>query len=384
MDWLAEDFYFYFRFADNFFSGLIPYRDYNLDQFPGAFLVYLLPRIFTSDYGSYVLLFALLVGSLFFIQLSILLEKWRKKRKEIVWAVFLILSGTLILPLALMRFDGVPTILTLAALLFLLKNASLKAEVFLALGTVVKIFPINLLPLFVIFRWQKQGKEGVFKGVLVYFLTIVLFLTPFLLAGGIKGLLYTFNYHLVRLIEIESLPASVLLAAFLMGQEVISLHNFGSWNVSLAGWDTGLKVVFLIFWLTSALFIYYWFYRKIKAQKSSAQQEFLLVKGSLIVILLFIAFNKVFSPQYLIWPLPFVFWFLLYTSRKTTIILGSLWCFVLLLTMTNLFCFKALTDFNETVILLQIFRNIFFLVFLGGVIVSSLKAPLVSEKKNKK
>lgn len=370
MNWLAEDFTFYFSFADNFFQGLIPYKDYFPDQFPGAFLVYLLPRFFTSDFYLYVLIFSFLMGALFFIHLFILVKKWEKTKKEKTWGLFLILSSALILPLALMRFDLVPTILAFLALIFLLKNSSFWPEIFLALGTVVKVFPGFLLPLFVLHFWLRREKERAMKGVLIYFLVMAVFLALFVLPGGIKGLLYVFNYHLLRPIEVGSLPASVLFFGVFLGKTVNTFNNFFSWNVTVLGWDEIVAKISSVLWLSTIFLSYFWFYLKTKTQSSPPQREFIIIKACLLVILVFMAFNKVFSPQYLIWPWPFVLWFLLYLPRKKTIILGSLWCLILFLTMINLVKFWELITLNQSVILNQILRNVLYLVFLGGIFVT--------------
>src|SRR5207244_2887460 len=60
-------------------------------------------------------------------------------------------------PFTLMRFDGWPTAFVLAALLCLVRGRPSLALVLLALGTVVKAWPIALLPLFLVYGVPKRA-----------------------------------------------------------------------------------------------------------------------------------------------------------------------------------------------------------------------------------
>lgn len=382
MDWLADDLYPFFIYADDFFRGLIPYKDYSLEYPPGAFLALAFPRLLTANILFYILIFSFLMATLFFAQVNLLLKRQKKISKT--WLFFLIFPGALILPLSSMRLDLVPTILTFWAVILLLKNSSFWPEFFLALGTITKIFPALLLPFFVFYFRQAGGKERAIKGMGVYFLTLVIFLFPFILAGGGEGFWDIFSYQLARPVEIESLPASLLFLGSLLDSPARSFHDFSSWNISVPDWDKPVTGIFVLFGVTSLILTYFWFYRWTKREASASRREFILVKAVLAILLIFIAFNKVFSPQYLIWLWPFVLWFFLFLSRKKMIILGSLWGLILFLTLVNLIKFWELVAFSQPVIFSQIFRNLLYLVFLGSVLKTSIEDSSNFESQEKR
>lgn len=380
---LTEDLYLYYDLASKFFQGQIPYKDYFFDYFPGAFLFFVLPRFLTASVFYYLVIFLSLTTTLFFLQLLFLIKKWEKTQREKIWLIFLILSGVLIFPLSLIRFDLVPTLLTLLAVNSFLTNKTLKSDVFLALGTVTKIFPAVLMPLFLVHLWRKKMKMRIFKVIFVYFLTCAVFISPFIFLGGGQGLMQVVNYHLNRTIQIESLPASVLLFSTYLGNTVNTFNAFSSWNVGSPNWDLRVSQFFFVLWLFSFVLIYFWFYRQTKKLKGFGQQDFLILKGVLMVILVFIGFNKVFSPQYLIWLWPFVLWYMLYLPSEKIITLGTIWSLIFFLTIWNLSKYTELINLDRLAILGQILRNVLYLTFLGVVLLTKAEKikPASYQKK---
>lgn len=367
MNWLASDFYIYFSYAERFYQGLVPYKDYFLEYFPGAFWILLLPRLFTSDFLFYISIFVFLMMILFLVQVVILIKRWGKTKKEKTWLGLLILSSALILPLSLIRLDLPAAIFTLLAVGLFLENRSFLSGLFLAVGTLIKIFPALLLPLFVLYFWLKKERVKAAGMVFIYFLTVVILLAPFVLMGGEKGLFDAVSYHLWRPIQIESLPASVLFLGFFSGKATTIFFDFGSHNIRVLSWDWTVGRAFFVLWPTFLLLTYLWFWRQVRWQKQAKGQEFLLIKTSLMTLLVFIAFSKVFSPQYLIWLFPLVLWFFLYLPRRKMMILGLLWSLILLLTMVNLAKFWDLISLNPAIVFSQILRNLLYLLFLVGI-----------------
>lgn len=241
---------------------------------------------------------------------------------------------------------------------------------FLAIGTITKIFPGALLPLFLVHFWRKKMKMGIFKNLFVYFLTCAVFISPFIFLGGGQGLLRILDYHLNRTIQIESLPASVLFLSAYFGNTVNTFNAFSSWNVGSPNGDLRVGQLFFVLWLLSFILIYFWFYWQMKKHVDLSQKDFLVVKGVLMLILVFIGFNKVFSPQYLIWLWPFVLWYMLYLSPGKIITFGTAWSLIFFLTIWNLSKYPELINLDRLAILGQILRNVLFLAFLGGVLLT--------------
>ncbi|MBI4100672.1 DUF2029 domain-containing protein [Candidatus Microgenomates bacterium] len=378
MDFFSLDVAHYFNLANKFFEGQAPYKDYFVNYLPGAFLFFLTPRLLTTQLIPYFVAFSSLVMIFFLFGLSFLIREWEKAGKEKIWLVILILSSILILPLSLMRFDLFPTILTLVALNIFLRKGFLLGEFYLALGAVTKIFPAIFLPFFLIEFWQKKEKVRALKGLSVFFLTSFIVLLPYIAFGGGKGLLDSLEYNFDRTIQIESVPASFLFAGFLLGKPVETFGAFASWNVG-SNWDGGLTSAFLILWLTAFAWLFFWFYRRTKIIKDVREKEFLLIKAVLIAILITVSFSRTFSPQYLIWSWPFTLWFFLYLTKTRMVVLGSLWCLILFITMLNLARYTELIALEPLAVSSGILRNILYLALLVGVAATSISEGNVKE-----
>jgi hypothetical protein len=157
---------------------------------------------------------------------------------------------------------------------------------------------------------------------------------PFLLLDGPRCLGF-FSYHRARPLEIGSLPASLPLALHVFGQPISVDYSYGSINlhssltpalVALSGWWTAgilaaTSLLMLVHFRRSAL---------VSSRASASVASFrsatahharragpglegatlaqvyplLVIRYALLFFLLFIAANKVFSPQYLLWPAP--------------------------------------------------------------------------------
>jgi hypothetical protein len=139
---------------------------------------------------------------------------------------------------------------------------------------------------------------------------------PFYLMHGSRCLDF-FAYHRARPLEIGSLPASLPLALSLFGHPVEVEYSYGSINlhssltptlVALSGWWAAGALA-----AASVLMLVH--FRRLTgapqgpgpADGTLAQvHPLLIVRYALLFFLLFIAANKVFSPQYLLWAAPLV------------------------------------------------------------------------------
>ena len=172
------------------------------------------------------------------------------------------------------------------------------------------------------------------------------------------------SYHQLRGFEIESTISGLLLLGKILGIGSVKIvHDFSSFNISSA------YANILIHWIpyiavTAQLIIYlscyYWFRHEYK-QRSSIPPESLVVY-ILISIMIFIATNKVFSPQYIIWLIPFI---PLIRFRYVSIL-------VIIALFTNLIfpsSFAMLIDLNTLAILLLNFRNILFIMLVIWILI---------------
>lgn len=197
------------------------------------------------------------------------------------------------------RFDAVPSLLTLGALLCALHRRWHWAFALLALATLFKFYPLVLLIPFLLARQQEvQGRwyaRRRWSPLAVYVLLGVL-VTMVSLLLSVEGTLSPLSYFQSRPVQVESLGASLLwLGSFLGAGSLTYAYTYGSLNVFSplsAGVSAGITVL-----LVAGLFYVYWLQWRARLD---------LARACLLVLLVIIVASKVFSPQYLIWVIPFV------------------------------------------------------------------------------
>ncbi|GHO96247.1 hypothetical protein KSF_062950 [Reticulibacter mediterranei] len=200
---------------------------------------------------------------------------------------------------ALGRFDLFPAVLTLCALLCAERARWNYAFALLALAALSKIYPVLLVPAFLIaqqreytgkwFSWRRWLAPGLFLALCIGVSAVSLLLS---VAGTLAPLSYFGN----RPIQVESVSSSLLWLAHTLGGYPLTFgFSFGSRNMFsplsslVATGGTVLLVVGLLYtlWLQ-------W------------RGKITLALSSLLILLIIIYTGKVFSAQYLIWIAPII------------------------------------------------------------------------------
>ncbi|HXA43400.1 MAG TPA: hypothetical protein VNV65_10875 [Candidatus Solibacter sp.] len=205
----------------------------------------------------------------------------------------------------LSRFDIVPAVLTLVALLAMERRRWTVAVLVLAVATDLKLYPGVLLPVVLAVRavdtagapHEAAQKRRDIAWMLTAFLSVVaLGLVVPTAIGSLTGHSQPFlSAAEGRPIEIESVPGSLLWLAHFLGAPAAVVESYGSRNFT-GVLETPLRVVAGVATAVGLLFVYWATWRR----RLTGRQAFLLTIGVLLLT------NKVFSPQYLIWLIPFV------------------------------------------------------------------------------
>ncbi len=234
-------------------------------------------------------------------------------RKALVYALYLLAGATATL---LMRFDLLPALATLGALVMAERKHYHWAYALLALGVLLKLYPAFLVPVVVAAQWRDGPAEismppapllgqpslalwyrrgqPIMKGLSLFAaLLAVGFGGP--LALNFQQATSVFTYNLARPIQIESVAASLLWLGTLFGFPVQGEGSFGSVNL-VGPLSSPLKVLSLAGLVGGSLLVYW----RVWSGNLSLGQAFLATIGVVMV------FNKVLSPQYFIWVLPLV------------------------------------------------------------------------------
>jgi hypothetical protein len=204
------------------------------------------------------------------------------------------LSPLLLGPVVCQRFDALPALLTLAALLLALRGRYSWSAATLGIGTAVKLYPLLLMPLVV----AAAGRRGGAKVLAAFGFAVTCLLAPFL-AIAPHGVAAAIHDQLGRHLQMETpLASAALLAQSLVGVNfglVSQAHSFA------LGGTRG----FVLAVLTTAAFLASLASVWRRMPRLVASREGMIV-GWAATLCTAVALGRVLSPQYLIWLLPVV------------------------------------------------------------------------------
>jgi hypothetical protein len=197
------------------------------------------------------------------------------------WVLWPILMG----PLALTRFDVVPTLFALLALIAL-SNKKVRPYLsgfLLSIGALVKLWPMLLLVVYPKKVIKKVSTSFVSTSVLV-----ILFMGTW--SVGFSNFL---NNQTSRGLQVESIAATPFVLAKLFGANVEYPFRYGSLEVQAA---FAAEIGFLLNLFTLIVFIILFIlnYR-------NKLNNLNLFDKALVIIMISIALSRVFSPQFWVW-----------------------------------------------------------------------------------
>jgi hypothetical protein len=189
------------------------------------------------------------------------------------------------------RFDLWPAVLVLLAVVALLRTRRGLGLAALALGATAKLYPLALVPLAIL---TSRGRAHVRRDLAVVVAVGLALLVPFAIIAP-RGLGHVGWLLARRPLHVESLGGSILLVAHRLGiyDPTIHLSFAGSWD--LAG-PSAKAVAVLSSLLEAAALVAVWF---LFARTRRGPPELLIAVAAVVVG--FVAFGKVLSPQYLVW-----------------------------------------------------------------------------------
>jgi hypothetical protein len=345
-------------------DGDLPYRDQQIEYPPLSIPVLIAPAYVEDSTQGFVdgFMWEMLAFDLAIIVLIALALPGDTRRVLSAIGIYtvglLTLSGVVLDrslidygPLALDRFDLVPTLFVLAAVLARDRGRSTTWSALLSVGVAIKAFPLFLYP--ALLRGERNLRRVVVAGAV----PLLLCVAAVIVMGDEFGSAIT--YHTERTLQVESLPASVFEVADVLGASGIATGvGHGGFEISASG-ATAARWISVVIGAAG----YFWL---VLAGWRSRATNFQLVTALLAVL---VAFAPVLSPQFLLWLLPVSA--CAYTLGRENLVLLA----ALVLTQVELQNYDGVDTLTGSFVWPVAARNALLLVYLGLV-----AAPIVRSR----
>jgi hypothetical protein len=291
----------YHRFAEAILDGRLPYRDFFVEYPPGALPMFVLPELAghaVTAYGTFFqwLVVALTAATIAAVS-STVAAVGGSRRRALAAAAFVAVTPALLGSVYVRRYDIWAATLSAFAVLAAVRRRDNWALALLGAAAAAKLYPVVLLPLLLARVLRDGGRPRFVRAVGAFAGTFVVIVGPFLAVapGGVE---FSFRTQVTRRLQVESLGGAFLLSAHQLDlyaprvYEGLSSELLGSLP-RLGGLLQTIVLVAALFWIWRA------FYR-------SAHTDEVLLLAAAAAAAVTVTFNKVLSPQYLIWLAPLV------------------------------------------------------------------------------
>jgi uncharacterized membrane protein len=166
---------------------------------------------------------------------------------------------------------------------------------------VAKVYPIVLIPPAMIFVWRRRGPATALRSLAASAAVAALFVVPFLVLAS-HGLAESFRAQAARSLQVESLGGSLLAVADRLGlYGATVVHRTGhAISYDLVGSLPETLAVLSSIAQALAVISVAWLYLRGRDDPRRLALAFAAAIAG------FLAFTRFFSPQYLVWVVPFV------------------------------------------------------------------------------
>jgi hypothetical protein len=345
-------------------DGDLPYRDQQIEYPPGSIPVLIAPAYADDSTQGFIdgFMWEMIASDLAIIVLIALVLPGETGRVLSALGVYtagvLTLSGVVLDrslidygPLALDRFDLVPALFVLAAVLARDRGRSATWSGLLSVGVAIKAFPLFLYP--ALLRGERNLRRVLIAGAI----PLLLCAAAVIVMGDEFGSAIT--YHTERTLQVESLGASVFEVAHVLGASGVATGvGHGGFEIS-AGGATAARWISVVLGAAGYLWLVWAGWR-------SRATNLQLVCALLAVM---VVFAPVLSPQFLLWLLPVSA--CAYGLRKENLVLLAAFLF----TQIELQHYDGVDSLTGSFVWPLAVRNLLLLVYLAVV-----AAPIVSPR----
>ena len=366
---VRNDVYLYFEYATNIFNGQMPFKDFTFEYPPFMIPFIIIPSIFTSDLQTYCILFSIMVLLFFLIGVVFLLKiakPFDSTNKRIL--IFAILTLVMTNVFLFARNDIFPVVICIIGIYFYLQKKYDYAWIMMAIGAMTKLFPILFLPVFLIPLLVKRDYRNAVRGILLSLAVAVIISLPFIISDISTAFDYL-SYHTDRGIQIESVASSIILFVNMFSPGLAHI-SFSHASHSIEGPLPDAVEPFIMYLLLVAVLAFIlWLFVALKRKKESMEHEDLkkiTIFAGIIMVMIFLTFNKVFSAQFVIWVLMLVaitqIQLFGMEQRNRILIIATIYAII------SFFCgafYQEITELNSIMVTLLFVRNMLHIFFTG-------------------
>ena len=302
---INPDINLYRVYASHMAHGWLAYRDFHVEYPPGATglfaAVWWIPGKYAVDFSALMLL-CLCLCLIGVIQTARALD-YSTVRQAIAGGI-VTLSPLLLGSIVANRFD-----LLVAAIMIWMLYAAVTERwhwmwLLLAAGVLVKLVPLALIPLLVIWHARRVNWRAALAWAAGAVVIVALVILPFAFITP-SGTWYFIAYNLRRPPQLESIVSSVFLAAHtIAGLSVHIVLSYGSVNIGGAVPRTAASIVTGI--LIALVVVIAIRCAQLLPRAYPARAAEVVMTGAAATMVSLTVSGKVLSPQYMIWLLPVI------------------------------------------------------------------------------
>jgi hypothetical protein len=298
-----------------------PFHMLPLEYPPLTILIFSLPLLAPLPYYtlSFALLMTLTAGLIYW-----LLARSNAPKAAPIYLLYLILGTIAVVQ---ERFDLLPAACTLICLLAATQKRWKTAYIALALGVLLKLYPLIMLPSLFLAEQQtystsRDKTEPLVKrwqNSLLFAGLLIVVTGSFALLNFNDALVSPLAYFLQRPPQIESLASSVIWLGSHFGVPYTIVFSFGSLNLqsTLTRFISPIDTLLTLIGTLTLLWL-------------QLRQRINLTQALTGLICILLVTGKVFSPQYLIWLIPLLAY--LHANGQTNRLWMTSWATIALLT----------------------------------------------------